>query len=103
MLTSSFQRLEKDSWPPWNGTWEISHRLLNSGTQPCVIQLQHLAGLPATLPPAQDVKQTEYSISRPQPLVGELSFGIESPPYISAKSKFMASENISVPFCSNVS
>jgi hypothetical protein len=64
-VISSFDQVSISSWP-WTGPWEISHRILNTGVQKCVLESSEFTGASITIPPGQELRRTSYSKSRPK-------------------------------------
>jgi len=77
-VISSFDRVAPGEWP-WSGSgpWRIFHRVINAGTQKCVVESGQLTGAPAVVLPGEELKRTAFSASKPKLVQRELGFGID--------------------------
>lgn len=75
-VISSFERFATGGWP-WSGPWQISHRVINAGTQKCVVESGQLTAAPAAILPGEEMKRTAFSASKPKLVQRELAFGID--------------------------
>jgi hypothetical protein len=77
-VISSFQQFNSDSLP-WQGPWQINYRVLNVGTQKCVVQSDQLFANPVAIEAGQQLERTEFSQTEPKLVLRNLSFGPASP------------------------
>ena len=77
-VESAYKQFEP-AMSPWHGPWLITHRILNVGSQKCVVQSDQLTGPPAVLEVMHDVTRTAFSLTKPKLVQGDLSLGPEGP------------------------
>lgn len=77
-VISSFERFNSGGWP-WRGPWQLSYRLINTGPQKCVVQLDQLTGAQMVIDTAQERTQTTFSSKKPTLIQSDLSLGPEGP------------------------
>ena len=77
-VISSFKQLPSGDFP-WQGPWAISYRILNTGTQKCVLQSDQFTGDPLAIEAARELIRTAFSPTRPELIQREISLGPDSP------------------------
>jgi hypothetical protein len=78
-VVSSFERLDDIVIPPWSGPWVISYRVINTGSQKCIVQSEQLTGgAEAVVLPGEEFRRTVLSASEPLLIREDLTFGSSS-------------------------
>jgi hypothetical protein len=81
-VMSSYSRLSESdqiAWPWSPGPWQVSDRLVNVGSETCVIESAQFAPSPKPVPPGNDLIQIVYTIARPRLAPRQMLYGKTRP------------------------
>src|SRR5207245_3832750 len=73
---SSFKLYGSSGWP-WQeqGPWELSHRVLNTGTETCIVQSDQLTGAPVAIEAGRDLTRTAFASTKPKLIRRDIRLG----------------------------